>query len=96
MTPSLPKLTKLNGAKVKQKRAARTGSEINLKEGVNGIIMGVLADGVPHRYADLKSATVKAGYAGSGIGSRIKRLHETGAVERVSPGLWRATPKEDA
>lgn len=94
-TPRLPQVAKPQLAKRTMKRAARSRGGLNLDEGVNGAIMRVLADGEPHRYAELKSAVNAAGYAGSGIGSRIERLHAHNAVERVSTGFWRIAPKKD-
>jgi hypothetical protein len=61
----------------------------NLEEGVNGLIMRTLADGQPHRYRELKANVAKGGFSASGIGSRLARLREVGAVVRASPGFWR-------
>jgi hypothetical protein len=93
-TPRLPKIAKPQLAKPRPKRGRKRG--LGLDEGVNGAIMRVLADGEPHRYAELKSAVNAAGYAGSGIGSRIERLHAHNAIERVSTGLWRKAANKDA
>ena len=88
----LPRLVK------PKKRAPRQrgGFGINTEEGVNGAIMQTLADGKPHRYAELKRAVFAAGYAGSGIGSRLERLHVHKAVVRVQPGLWQKTASDES
>ena len=93
IVPHAPKPPNLAAPQARQRtmRASRRdpGYPFNLTDGVNGVIMGVLADGEPHRYIELKAAVTGAGYAGSGIGSRMDRLHAHKAVERVSTGLWR-------
>ena len=94
-TQALPKAVKLNGAKRTMKRARSSPERPNFTEGVNGVILAVLADGEPHRYFELQTTTHAAGYARSGIGSRLKRLQEMGAVVRVTPGHWRLAPKKD-
>lgn len=88
--PSAPRLPKDTVTPIKR-RAKRAGSGVNIK-GVNGFIVAALNDGEPHRYAELKKVVTANGYAGSGIGSRIKRLQEHGVLVRVSPGLWRLAP----
>jgi hypothetical protein len=73
----------------KHKRAGRApGTQLNLDEGVNGVIMGTFVDGGQHSYGELKRLVTKAGYAGSGIGSRIGRLVEVGALVRISGGKY--------
>jgi hypothetical protein len=89
--PPAPILSKAVVTPIKR-RAKRSSPGANINEGVNGAIVGVLNDGEPHRYAELKKVVTANGYAGSGIGSRIKRLHENGVIVRVSPGLWRLAP----
>ena len=93
IVPHAPRPQKLAAPMAMQrtmKRAPRKrGYPINLNDGVNGVIMGVLADGQPHRYAELKVAVTAAGYAGSGIGSRMERLHAHKAIAKTDYGLWR-------
>jgi hypothetical protein len=66
-----------------------SGGKLNLKGGVNAVIMAALADGQPRRYSELKAKVNAAGYAATGIGSKLGRLKELGVAENVSPGLWR-------
>ena len=92
---SVLKLAKLDAVKPKQKRAPRKSHPLNTEEGVNGVITRVLADGEPHRYAELKRTVAAAGYAETGLGSRLKRLLEYGAIINIEQGLWRIAPKKD-
>ena len=59
-----------------------------LEGGVNGVILKALEDGKPRRYAELKKAVAAAGYAGSGIGSKLARLKELNAVHQPDLGVW--------
>jgi hypothetical protein len=59
-----------------------------LDGGVNKIILTALEDGAPHRYGELKKAVAAAGYAGSGIGSKLSRLRELHAVHQPEIGVW--------
>lgn len=73
----------------KNKRArAPPGFPINLEDGVNGVIMGVLADGQPHRFKEFGKASAAQGYARTGTGSRLKRLLKHGAVVRTGVGEY--------
>jgi len=84
-----PKLAHQPKLAPKPKRAPRrSGYAINLEAGANGVIMGVLADGEPHRFSELKDALIAAGFAETGLGSRIKRLVEHGIVVRNEPGSY--------
>ena len=84
-----PKLAHQPKLAPKPKRAPRrSGYATNLEAGVNAVIMGVLADGEPHRFSELQHAIRAAGFARTGLGSRIKRLQEHGIVVRHSPGFY--------
>jgi hypothetical protein len=98
-TRAMPKLAAQAVAKPMQRTMQRAprgvGNATNINEGISGVITRLLADGEPHRYRDLKRAVAEAGYAGSGIGSRLKRLQELAVIVSVGPGLWRSAPKKD-
>jgi hypothetical protein len=60
----------------------------NLNEGVNSIIISELGKGL-RSYSALKQAiNSDSRYSSSGIGSRISRLLEVGAIVKVSPGVY--------
>jgi len=73
---------------MKNKRAPRASNGINLAEGVNGVILRAFDDGEQHGYGELKRLVSAAGYSGSGIGSRIARLVEVGALTRTGVGAY--------
>lgn len=89
-----PKL--VSAPKLKPKRNHRgNGKGVDLKAGVNAIIMRVLADGTAHRGFEFKRAIGAKGYAESGIGSRLDKLAAHGFIVHEGPGLWRlATPQK--
>jgi hypothetical protein len=68
------------------KRNRHSGT--SLEGGCNAIILKTLEDGQPHRYRELKLAVTAAGYAGSGIGSKLSRLRDLHAVHQPSLGRW--------
>ena len=73
----------------KNKRAqAPAGFPVNLEDGVNGVIMGVLADGQPHRFKEFGKASAAKGYARTGMGSRLKQLLEYGVIVRTGVGEY--------
>lgn len=59
-----------------------------LEGGVNKVILDALEDGRVHRYSALKKAVGAAGYAGSGIGSKLGRLRELNLIHQPDVGLW--------
>jgi hypothetical protein len=72
-------------AKIGPKKGRRTS---NLNEGVNSIIISELGKGL-RSYAALKQAINASGvYSSSGIGSRLQRLVEIGAIVKASPGVY--------
>ena len=95
LAPTPARLAKVKPVALSPPSPQKRARAINAKEGVNGAIMRVLADGKPHRYAELKLAVAAAGYAGSGIGSRLERLHAHQAIVRVGPGLWQKAAADD-
>lgn len=94
--PRLPKIAAMV-AKAKPTRA-RPGirKTINLDEGVNAVIMHMLADGEAHRFHELTQAMKAAGYSSTGLGSRLVRLLEHGFVIRLKPGEYRLGKKDAA
>jgi len=88
--PRLAAAPRLMSAKrQKNKRAPPgAGNSINLAEGTNGVIMRAFEDGEQHGYGELKRLVSAAGYSGSGIGSRIARLIEVGALTRTGVGAY--------
>ena len=84
--PKIGKIARLAGPK----RVVRNRhSGFTLEGGVNGVIMKTLEDGQPHRFTEIKKAVGAAGYAGTGIGSKLSRLRELKAVHSTGVGLWR-------
>lgn len=79
-------------AKPKMKRAKPEGRKANLKAGVNGHVIRFLSDGQARRAIEIKPILAAAGYAASGIGSRLQKLKEAGIVFQPEPGLWRLEP----
>jgi restriction endonuclease Mrr len=78
----------------RMKRARRgKGHTMNLREGVNAIIMRVLADGEPHSAMECKVPVRSSGYSENGIGSRLERLKAHGVVHQPTIGRWQLTPK---
>jgi DNA-binding transcriptional ArsR family regulator len=75
--------------KPKQKR--RPQKPLDLKAGINRIIIEAMADGEPHRSIDLKPLLEKGGYSPNSVGSRLQNLEEHGAVKRQGDGTWRLT-----
>lgn len=70
--------------------------KFNLAKGVNAAIVGTLADGKIHTYAELKAMLNAKGFAGSGIGSRLNKLLTYGVIAHTGPGLWRLAAKHEA
>ena len=80
----LPKPAK----KAARKVATRGGP--NLNAGVNKVIVDALANGA-QRAVHLKKILQAAGYAATGIGSRLDALRRAGIVFRPEPGLYELT-----
>jgi hypothetical protein len=76
-----------------RKGEKRKKGSADLTQGVNAIIMSVLADGAPYKYSELREAIAKTTYSPNGIGSRVDRLVEFGYVVRLGGGMYRATNK---
>jgi hypothetical protein len=74
------------------KKPRRSGGP-NLESGVNKVIMDALAKG-PMRAVDLKRDVLAAGYAATGIGSRLERLLHHKVIRRLQPGIYEVPPQE--
>ena len=77
----------------KMQRASRRSGGPNLEAGVNKVIMDTLAKG-PTRAVDLKRDVEAAGYAATGIGSRLERLLHHKVIRRLQPGVYEVPPQE--
>lgn len=87
--PKLAKVARLIHQGAEPKPQARNRySGPSLETGVNAVILRMLEDGLPHRYAEVKKAVGAAGYAASGIGSKLAHLKELNAVHQPEIGLW--------
>lgn len=87
-TIKVEKIARLSGPENRLKRRHRYNGPA-LEGGLNGVILKALEDGQSHRYAELKQAVNAAGYAGSGIGSKLSKLRKLKAVHQPDLGLWR-------
>ena len=94
LRPSAPKLMaqpKLTASKPKHRGGAtglgaRGGVDIN--SGAARIIIEALSDGKPHSAVELKPLVGKAGYAESGVSSRLEKLKAHGVIHQPDVGLW--------
>jgi hypothetical protein len=88
--PKLAKVARLihHGAEPKPQARRNRYSGPSLETGVNAVILRALEDGKPHRYGELKQGLGAAGYAASGIGSKLAHLRELNAVHQPEIGFW--------
>ena len=79
----------------KRKNAPRgRGSRgVNLTEGINGIIMGAMADGKPRFGAEFRPLLRARTYSENSVLSRLNELSKHGYIKRLSNGAWELTPK---
>jgi hypothetical protein len=61
---------------------------INLKAGINRIILEILADGKPHRSSEIKPALKANGFSPNSAGSRLQYLEKKRHVIRNGDGTW--------
>lgn len=66
----------------------RPSISLNLKAGVNRIIMETLSDGKPHRATEVKPALVSGGFSANSVGSRLQHLEKKGIVKHNTDGTW--------
>lgn len=81
---------RLAHAKPKRRRGGTRGhgSRANLKAGANRVIMDWLADGQPHEPNEVRAAYAKAGFAPTGLASRLAKLKEYGVLVQPEVGFW--------
>jgi hypothetical protein len=72
----------------KPRRSGNRYLGVNLEGGVNAVILKALEDGKPRRYGELKKVVGDAGYAPTGIGSKLARLKDLKAVHQPDLGVW--------
>lgn len=66
----------------------RPSKPMDLKSGINRVIMAALADGYPHRAAELGPLLVSNGFAANSVSSRLQSLEQHGIVKRIGDGTW--------
>jgi hypothetical protein len=81
-----PKLTKRRGT-----RTSESYKQINLKAGVNGILMDILSDGQLHPTGEFKPAMRSRGFADAGTSSALAKLLKRGIVFQPEFGMWQLT-----
>ena len=89
---SLPTAMDLSMPKYKPKKkftGRRHIHKFEQSKGINGIILGLLADGKTHRQLELRPLLEKAGYSRSSVTSRIENLQKRKLVHKMGAGLWR-------
>lgn len=67
--------------------AKRRGQELNLKEGINGVLVRALENG-PLRSSELRSFLTKAGFSANSTSSRLEHLKKHQIVVN-NDGVWR-------
>jgi len=70
-----------------------------LEGGANAVVMKLLSDGKPHRAVELAPLFEAAGYAASGVGSRLEKLRDYSVIHQPELGLWQigeTPPKKKA
>ena len=66
----------------------RPAKPMDLKSGINRVIMEALADGQPHRAAELGPLLVSSGFAANSVSSRLQSLEQHGIIKRIGDGTW--------
>lgn len=72
----------------KKPRAKGNGRAVDLKAGLNRIIIEVLSDGLPHHASALRPLFKSAGFSENSVGSRLQALRERGIVKQSGNGTW--------
>ena len=75
----------------KQHKPQKRRRGVDLKRGINGIILTALSDGGTHRAVDLQPLLRAAGFSENSVSSRLQQLKEHGVVRQVGMGTWRLT-----
>jgi hypothetical protein len=63
---------------------------INLKKGMNAIVLQLMSDGEPHRFREIGEALKAANFSGNGVGNLLKRLIKYNLIEQNGEGVYRA------
>jgi hypothetical protein len=85
------KIARLEGPKNRPKPKRAWGNRYrgaSLDGGANAVVMSLLSDGKPHAASELKPLFEAAGYAPSGVGSRLDKLRDRDTIHQPSYGLW--------
>ena len=69
-------------------RKKRHSNGLDLKKGINGVMLAVLNDGQPHRATELRPLVKAAGFSSNSVGSRLQALRAKGVVKQVGDGTW--------
>jgi len=82
-----------NRFKVKREKPSKPSNRrpsrpMDLKAGINRILLEALADGKPHRSAEIKPALVAGGFSPNSVGSRLQNLAQKGHVIQHGDGTW--------
>ena len=84
-----PKLVHVNQTKRGRKAYTRRPREIDLKTGLNFIILDALSDGENHTPTQLKAAIAKTAYSPNSLGSRMAQLIRDGHVVQADYGSYK-------
>jgi hypothetical protein len=95
------KIAQLSGPKKRHKPPRPRGNRYSngpiLDGGCNAIVMQLLSDGLTHNARELKGLFEAAGYAPSGVGSRLDKLRDANVIHQPEYGLWQiGEPKKKA
>jgi DNA-binding PadR family transcriptional regulator len=79
-----------NGASTQHTIPEQRTTHINLKTGINKVILDMLENG-PHHAIDFRKSLSNAGYSPNSISSRLQNLEKHGVVKRIGDGAWKLT-----
>jgi hypothetical protein len=81
-----------NEARAKRKKPKqfkrRPPKPMDLRVGINKIIIKAMSDGKPHKAVEFKSLLKEGGYSSNSVGSRLQNLENNGVVIRQGDGTW--------
>jgi hypothetical protein len=89
--PRLAKMIEQNYPKLSKPIKKRRSAKPDITSGANEAIMEVLSDGKTHTFSELSKASKEKGFSGTGIGSKLTRLLQHGALIRKDYGIWQIT-----
>ena len=61
---------------------------MDLKAGINRILLEALADGKPHKAIEIRPMLVAGGFSPNSVGSRLQYLAKKGLVTQHGDGTW--------